>query len=126
MKVKAFALAPCLFLFAAAAWSYGGGGGSTSCAEPQFFTESPADRSTVDAFADFSFIASDTEPQSLSVKINGNPVPAAVTPMANGDLKVAIHLADPIAAPGRVQVAVNAKSKDGCFGFKAYYIAVKQ
>lgn len=126
MKFATIALPPCLVLFAAASWAYGGGGGSTSCEEPKFFTESPADRSTVSSLTDFSFIASDTDPQSLSVKINGHPVAAAITPVANGDLQVAVHLADPIVAAGKVQIAVNAKSKDGCYGFKAYYIDVKQ
>lgn len=125
MKFGPFVLASCLTLFTASCWSYGGGGSSSSCEEPKFFNESPANNSAVDALESFSFVASDAEPQSLTVKINGSRVPAAITPMANGDLKVAVHLADPVKTPGKVQIAVDAKSKDGCFGFKAYYVEVK-
>ena len=105
---------------------YGGGGGSSGgCDEPGFFTESPADHSSVAALAGFSFIASNTDPTSLSITFNGNPVPADVTVMRNGDLQVATHLATPITQTGKVQIAVRAKNKDGCPGFKAYYVEVK-
>lgn len=107
------------------AWSYGSGGGSTSCAEPKFFSESPRSDSEVDSLGDFSFVASDTEPGSLAVKVNGKPVDVKATPMPNGDLNVSVHLASPISEPGRVQIAIDARSAEGCSGFQAYYVRVK-
>lgn len=107
------------------AWSYGSGGGSASCAEPKFFSESPRSDSEVDSLGDFSFVASDAEPGSLTVKINGKPVDVTATPMTNGDLSVSVHLAPPISDPGRVQIAIDARSAEGCSGFQAYYVRVK-
>lgn len=125
MKVHQLPIA-CLLLFAPiAACAYGGGGGSQSCAEPKFFNPSPPDNASVDALQDFSFVASDTDPASLGVKINGSPATVSTTPLANGDLTATVHLATPVTAPGRVQIAVDARSKDGCAGFQAYYVLVK-
>lgn len=107
------------------AWSYGSGGGSASCAEPKFFSESPRSDSEVDSLGDFSFVASDTVAESLAVKINGKPVDVTATPMTNGDLNVSVRLASPISDPGRVQIAIDARSAEGCSGFQAYYVRVK-
>ena len=107
-------------------WPYGGGGGSSSggCAEPKFMNESPANNSTVGNVTEFSFVASDAEPESIAVKVDGQPVSARVAPMRSGDLQVTVPLTTPIAKPGKVRITVDAKSKDGCSGFKPFYIEV--
>lgn len=125
MHVRMSIAPTALLLLNGSCWAYGGGNGGASCEEPKFFTESPSNNSTVPALSDFSFIASDVEPESLSVKVNGTAVSATLTPMANGDVQATLHLANPITMPGRVQVAVGAKSTEGCFGFRAYYVQVK-
>lgn len=111
--------------FASTTWAYGGGGGSASCAEPKFFSETLGNDSPVATLSDVAFVASDTEADSLTVKINGNVVPIEITRRANGDLNVSAHLMPPITAPGRVQIAVAARSPEGCSGFQAYYVVVQ-
>lgn len=114
-----------LILFSASCWSYGGGGGSSACEEPQFFTESPANNSAVASFSEFSFVASNVDPESLSVKINGTVVVPSIVIIPNGDLRVTVRPENPVRNPGRIQIAITAKNTDGCPGFKAYYIEVK-
>lgn len=111
--------------FASTAWGYGGGGSSASCAEPKFFSESLGNDGSVAALSDITFVASDTEPDSLTVKVNGNAVPIDVARRANGDVSVSAHLIPPITAPGRVQIAVAARSPEGCSGFQAYYVVIR-
>jgi hypothetical protein len=114
--------------FSPMSWSYGGGGGGgggSSCAEPKFFPGSPGDGATVASLQEFTFVASDSEPDSVVVKVDGQPVPAQATPMKNGDLQVAVKLAAPVTKPGKLRITIDAKSKDGCFGFKPYSIEIK-
>jgi len=125
MNLRRSALASLMMLFSAASWSYGGGGGSSGCDEPSFFPESPAEQGVVASFTGFSFIASKTDANTLSVKINGAEVPPNITAMPNGDLKVAVTPDSPITAPGRIQIAIAARSKDGCAAFRAFYIEVQ-
>ncbi|MFO1417944.1 MAG: hypothetical protein U1E83_04680 [Methylotetracoccus sp.] len=108
------------------AWAYGGGGGGgSSCAEPKFFSPAPADGSTVASLDRFTFVASDSEADSLAVEIDGQKVPANIAPMRNGDLDVTVTPSTPITKPGRLRISITAKSKDGCSGFKPYYIDIK-
>ena len=106
-------------------WAYGsGGGGSSGCAEPKFFEPNPA--GVVPELAEFAFIASDnTESETLTVEINGQSVQPVIDRRRNGDWLVKAVPPQPLTEPGRVRIAVKAKSRDGCWGFQPYYVEVK-
>jgi hypothetical protein len=125
--VSAAILAAATASYGGFGWPYGGGGGSSSggCAEPKFLSESPADNASVGSFTEFSFVASDAEPASIVVRVNGQQVTTSVTPLRSGDLQVVVHPPTPIDTPGKVRITVDAKGKEGCSGFKPFYIDVK-
>jgi hypothetical protein len=106
-------------------WAYGGGGGGSSgCAEPKFFEPNPS--GAVPVLAEFAFIASDnTESDTLTVEINGQSVQPLIDRRRNGDWQVKAVLPQPLTEPGRVRIAVKAKSRDGCWGFQPYYVEIK-
>lgn len=110
---------------ASTAWGYGGGGGSATCAEPKFYSPSPGTDSSIESLSEFKFTASDAEADSLKVKVNGTQIPIDITRMANGDLSISAHVMPPVTAPGKVQIAVEARSNEGCSGFQAYYVIVR-
>jgi hypothetical protein len=113
-----------LSIFHAAAWGYGGGGGSASCAEPKFFDPNPA--GAVPSLSEFAFTASDNaDSPTLTVDINGQKTPVKLERMANGEWKVKATPPAPIAQPGKAIVGVNAKSLEGCWGFKAFFVEIK-
>lgn len=125
MNVQTSAISAFLLLCSSSCWSYGSNGGSTRCEEPKFFLETPSNDSAVSSLSEFSLVASDTDPQRITIKVNGTTVSPSVSPMPNGDLKITVHLAKAFTTPGKVQLAADAKSKEGCSGFKAFYVEVK-
>lgn len=111
-------------LLDAAAWGYGGGGGSASCAEPKFFDPSPAGAAA--SLPEFSFTASDnTDSPTLTVDIDGQKTPVKLERMANGEWTVKATPPSPIVKSGKAIVGVNAKSLEGCWGFKAFFVDIK-
>jgi hypothetical protein len=116
------------FLSQSPAWAYGGGGGSqSSCTKPYYSNEKPAQNSEVNALAEFSFSASDnTLPGSLVAKVNGQPVPLAVTPQSGSRFSVLGKLPQPITQEGKIQISVYGKSKDDCDNLFVFYVTVKK
>lgn len=111
-------------LAAGQAWAYGGGGGSSLCAEPSFLEPSPT--GPVTAFSEFNVLASDnTDIDTLSVEINGQKIQPAITPRRNGDFEIKAILSPPLTQAGKVRIALNAKSKEGCWGFQPYTVEIK-
>lgn len=112
-------------LVSGAAWSYGGGGGSSSCAEPIFYE--PSSKPVVSSLSEFAFtISENTDTSSIAVEVNGQKIQPVVRPLGSGDWDVKVVLPQPITQPGKVQIGVDAKSRDGCWGFKPYYVEIKR
>jgi len=106
------------------AWAYGGGGGSDACAEPKFFEPHPG--GPVAELSEFKFIASDnTDTDTLTVDIGGQRIAPAVEKRRSGDYAVTVVLPRAITQAGTVRVAVNAKSREGCWGFTPYSVEVR-
>jgi hypothetical protein len=107
------------------AWAYGGGGGSSSgCAEPKFFE--PTSSGTVSSLAEFGFIASDnTDIDTLIVEINGQKIQPVINKRRSGDFEIKAVLPQPITQAGKARIAINAKSKEGCWGFQPYFLDVR-
>lgn len=126
-------LAPLIFLTIAGlasasnAWAYGGGGGSrSSCTQPYFTDEKPAQNAEVKALSEVSFVATDnTATGSLTVKVNGQPAQLTVTPQASGRLAVVGKLPQPVVQAGKIHIGVYGKSKDGCDNQLVYFAIVK-
>ncbi len=105
-------------------WAYGGGGGSASCAEPKFFEPNPSGATSL--LADFAFIASDnTDVDTLTVEVNGQKIQPAIVKRRSGDFEVKAALPEPITQAGKVRIAINAKSREGCWGFQPYFLEIK-
>jgi hypothetical protein len=107
------------------AWAYGGGGGGgPSCTEPRFFQ--PAPSGSAASLAEFRVIASgNTDPSTLTVEIGGEKVRPEITPRGNGEWDVTARPAAPVTQPGKLRIALNARSKDGCWGFQPYFLDIK-
>ncbi|NJD04887.1 MAG: hypothetical protein FIA97_00115 [Methylococcaceae bacterium] len=107
--------------------AYGGGGSSSvGCAEPQFYEELPAKNAVVAELAEVFVVASDNvDVQTLELEVGTQRLPPAVTVRRSGELEVRAKLPLPIRQPGKVRIALSAKSKDGCAGFHPYFIEVK-
>jgi hypothetical protein len=105
-------------------WAYGGGGGGPSCAEPTFAELNPG--GAVAALSELSVIASDnTEIDSLTVEVNADKITPAINKRRSGDYEVKATLPTPIAQPGKVRIAINAKSKGGCWGALIRFVEVR-
>jgi hypothetical protein len=90
------------------------GGLIINCTAPVFFEESPPKDARVGMFEQFSFTASEnTDPETLKVWVNAQPVEFTVTPQASGRLTVAGKLAQPI-AQGKAWIKATGVSHDGC------------
>ena len=86
----------------------------TSCTDPRFFDESPGPEAQVSSLEHFSFTASDnTDPATLAVKVNLQPVEIKVSPKRSGEWAVEASLATPI-QEGRAWIKVTGMSHDGC------------
>lgn len=110
-----------------AALAYGGGGGGApSCEDPIFFELEPDQDSTVAPFTEFSLTASsDTDPATLEVKVNGQPVEFTTEQKRSGHHAVHARLAQTL-APGRARIHVYAKAKDpDCSKLFVYYVNVR-
>ena len=115
-------------LFAPMAFGYGsgGGGGGSSCSEPQFFSESPKNETSVPKLTRFTFEASqNTDLQTLNVEIDGLKHEAKVTRLHSGDSHIDVDLKEPRSAPAKVRITVRAKSDEGCEAFQPFYIEIK-
>ncbi|SMF95155.1 hypothetical protein SAMN02949497_2501 [Methylomagnum ishizawai] len=112
-------------LYGGGVWAYGGGGGGgAACAEPSFQEAKP--EGPVAALSEFGFIASDnTDIDSLGIEIGTGKITPTITQRRNGDYEVKASLPQPIAQPGKVRVAVEAKSKEGCWGSLIRFVEVK-
>jgi len=90
------------------------GGLIINCTAPTFFEESPGKDARVPLLEGFSFTASEnTDPDTLEVRVNNQPVPIKVTPQRSGRYAVEVHLPQPI-AQGRAWIKVTGVSDDGC------------
>jgi len=90
------------------------GGIILNCTAPVFFEESPPKDAKVAAFDRFSFTASDdTDPETLKVWVNAQPVEIAVTPQLSGRLTVSGKLAQPL-TQGKAWIKATGVSHDGC------------
>jgi hypothetical protein len=111
LSLAALALAP------AVGFSYGTGhhgGMILDCTPPVFFEESPGKDAKVAVLESFSFTASDnTDPATLEVRVNVQPVKFTVTPQRSGRYTVEVKLPQPI-VQGRAWIKVTGVSTDGC------------
>ncbi|MBS1212172.1 MAG: hypothetical protein H6R26_788 [Proteobacteria bacterium] len=90
------------------------GGLLLHCDPPQFFDETPVKDSSVSSFQQFSVTASDnTDPSTVKVWVNNEPVAVSVSVERSGRLLVQGSLAAPITS-GKAWVRVTGDSKDGC------------
>ena len=117
-----------LLLNSSPVWAYGGGGGgAASCAEAKFYDETPARNSKLASLADISIVASDnTEIATLDMKVNGKPLQPEVTQRRSGEWELKAHLPEAITQPGKAQITLTAKSKEGCETFFPYYLVIGQ
>lgn len=107
-----------------AAYAYGGGGSGHGCAEPQFFEAAPT--GTVAQLAGFGFIASaNTDIDSLTVELNGQKLQPSIVQRRNGDFEIRTVPPQPLTQPGKARIAINARSKEGCWGFQPYFLDIK-
>jgi len=116
-----------LMLASSVSWAYGGGGSSAaSCSEPRFSEESPARNAIVTQLSEVDIVASEnTDLQSLEFEIGPNKVKPEVVTRRTGEYELRAKLASPWQQPGKLRIALSAKSKDGCSGLFPYFIEVK-
>lgn len=108
----------------APAWAYGGGGGGASCAEPKFFEPAPA--GLAQSLSEFKFVASgNTDMPTLTVEINGQKAKTQLERMGNGDWRVSAIPAQALTQAGKAIIGINAKSVEGCWGFKPFIVEIK-
>jgi len=90
------------------------GGMILECEPPHFFDQTPGKDAKVGSIQDFSLTASEnTDPETLKVWANNEPVPVTITPQRSGQLLIQGRLKEPV-AKGKVWFRVNAESHDGC------------
>lgn len=109
------------------AWGYGGGGSSSaSCTEPSFSEALPGKNAVVPQLAEVFVVASaNTDLQSLEFEVGQAKVKPDVVMRRSGEFELKAKLPSAVTQPGRVRIALTAKSKDGCAGFFPYFIDVK-
>lgn len=124
-KIASLVLALCVH--PVSSWGYGGGGSSSgTCKKPQFFSEKPADGSTVSLVAEFSFLVSaDTDENSVQVEIGPQKFKPTLRRLASGDWQGQVQVDPPITSPGRLRIAITARSREGCSGFKPLYAEIR-
>lgn len=125
MRIFTTAIFLAAVLYGGGVWAYGGGGGGgASCTEPSFGEPNP--NGPVAALADFGVIASDnTEIDTLTVEVGSDKLKPTIAKRRSGDYEVKVTLPQPVTQAGKVRVAVNAKSKEGCWGSLIRFIEVK-
>ncbi|MFM8332043.1 MAG: hypothetical protein ACKN9T_10175 [Candidatus Methylumidiphilus sp.] len=90
------------------------GGLILDCEPPHFFDQTPGKDAKVASVQDFSLTASDnTDPATIKVWANNEPVIVAITPQRSGSFLIEGHLKEPV-GKGKVWFRVNAESNDGC------------
>ena len=90
------------------------GGLVIQCKDPRIDEESPAPETHLERLEALSFLASqNTDPLSIKVRINVEPVPHTLTRERNGDYRIHVVLQAPI-TEGRAWIKVTAMSDDGC------------
>jgi hypothetical protein len=107
--------------------AYGGGGGSSSsCSDPQFYEASPAKNDVVSELSQVYIVASDNADLStLDFEIADRHIVPQVTTRPSGEFVLVAILPTPIKQPGKVRIAITAKSKDGCSGYYPYFVEVQ-
>ena len=104
----------------------GGGGGGSSCAEPEFYSETPARNATVPKLDQFAVTASDnTDVNTLDLEIDGIKTQPTITPQRSGESLIEVKPNPPLQKPGKVRITLRAKSKDGCETFLPIYLEIK-
>jgi hypothetical protein len=116
-----------VYVHSVSSWGYGGGGGSSgTCKKPQFFSEKPADGNRIPLVAGFSFLVSaDTDENSVQVEIGPQKFKPALRRLASGDWEGQVQVDPPITSPGRLRIAITARSREGCSGFKPLYVEIR-
>lgn len=90
------------------------GGIILNCTAPLFFEESPARDAQVGVVDRIAFTASDnTDPETLKLWVNNQPVAFTVAPQPSGRLTVSATLPQPITS-GRAWIKATGVSDDGC------------
>jgi len=107
--------------------AYGGGGGSSSsCSEPQFSEAVPARNAVIPQVEEVFVVASDnTDPQTVEWDVGTQRVAPKITVRRSGELELRGKLPAPLRQPGKLRIALSAKSKDGCTGFFPYFVEIK-
>ena len=100
------------------------GGAIMDCSPPMFFEEVPAKDAKVDSFQDFSLVASEnTEPDTIRVWVNNEPVPVSITTQRSGRLTILGRLEQPIRT-GKAWIRVTGYSNEGCDQLHVWYVYV--
>lgn len=112
---------------APSAWAYGGGGGGgSSCAEMRFYDESPAKNAALSSLSEVAAVASDNaDTSTLVVTVNGQPVKPELTQRRSGEWDVKARLPQALDKPGKVRIAYEGKSKEGCATLYPYFVEIK-
>jgi len=120
-----FLLIGCLLGSQAQAYGGGGGGGS-SCAEPEFYSETPARNATAPALDHFAITASNnTDLSTLDLEIDGIKTQPTITPQRSGEALIEVKPDPPLKKPGKLRITLRAKSKEGCETFLPIYLDIK-
>jgi hypothetical protein len=100
------------------------GGMILHCTAPVFFEESPGKEAKVARLDRFSFTASDnTDPQTLKVWLNAQPLPVQVETQRSGRHTVTAELPDPL-TQGRAWIKATGTSHDGCDQLQTWNVYV--
>lgn len=101
------------------------GGPLLHCDPPQFFDETPVKESSAPSFQQFSVTASDnTDPATIKVWVNNEPVAVKVTQQRSGRFLVEGSLPAPVTG-GKAWVRVTGDSVDGCDELYVWTVYVK-
>lgn len=107
-------------------FAYGGGGSSRRCSEPKFYDEVPAKDAVVKSLAEISVVASDdTDTETLELDVDGKKLKPEMTRQLSGSWLLKAKLPQALTRPGKVRIALEAKSKDGCSAYHPYFLEIR-
>ncbi len=94
-----------------ASWAYGGGASKRvqSCVAPRIYELQPAQDSVVASLKDVSMsVSKEAKKPSITLKINGETVPATIAETGGGNFSVRASLDSEISEPGFITISVAA------------------